>query len=203
MRSNDDRRHDVFDSFGWFGHAPVANGGDPVFDLLDATANPGAPGGSRESSACADPEAVQSGGDPLMDSLYEQYRTALQQPFTAVSGKWVSAATPGSESAKACSQEAPEWARDADCPITSLLGDIQTVDDAFDMSSGVDSHGAHSGEDIPEILGLFAPPEYQGALSRYTDVLPPDLVKREHHALAIDSPIRFPDIPRGIEEQAK
>lgn len=44
---------------------------------------------------------------------------------------------------------------------------------------------------VPEILRLFAPPEFHAEAAHGAAALPP-LTRREHHALSVDSPLAAP-----------
>jgi hypothetical protein len=79
-----------------------------------------------------------------------------------------------------------------DLQISGLLSGPQRLEDAIGrLESGTnfpDEFGM-SVPAVPEILQLFAPPEYQVGAAARRHTVPPLLARREHHALAIDSPL--------------
>lgn len=75
--------------------------------------------------------------------------------------------------------------------IEALLFGDRTLEDVFERLDG-HTETALDDEPIPEILRLFAPPEFQAAAARRGSALPPALTRREHHALTVDSPLSAP-----------
>jgi hypothetical protein len=73
-------------------------------------------------------------------------------------------------------------------PIADIFGDIDSVDQAFGTLRPGMIPEPHERDTAPEILRLFAPPEYK-AKGRVNATIPPALTQREHHTLAIDSPL--------------
>lgn len=136
------------------------------------------------------PSAV---GD-LIDSLQRQYWQALIDPSVVfATGVWLSreeasdlvlpqATEPESVQGDAGSME--EW-----------LGGRMSIDAAFGPLGPNENLDLISDRPVPEILRLFAPPEYHAAEARRSPDLPPPLTRREHHMLSVDSPMSMPFRP--------
>ena len=73
--------------------------------------------------------------------------------------------------------------------ISDLLSDIERLEEAFGPLRHGESLDPVVSEVVPEILQLFAPPEFHTTALHRSTLLPPPLARREHHALAIDSPM--------------
>ncbi len=178
--------------------APSPYGENPVLDLL---------GGAADSSSArfivkAADETGSSAGDRLMGSLYEQYCQALDSPIASLADAWVDAAS--SDEMPLGDQElvSHRWRDDAVGPVAAILGDISNLEQAFGSMHHIGSHhAAASVEEVPEVLRLFAPPEYHAASARRPSPILPSLVRREHHTLAIDSPVRPLNTPHEHEQK--
>jgi hypothetical protein len=171
--------HGMFDTVDWETRENAAESVSPVFDLLD----PSASFVSEAPIARSGEEAVGRASTPLIGALYEQYREALVSPFAGLSATWVDAAEAASEGVS--NSEAGEGHSSA--PVASVLGDIATVEQAFGMFEEFDFPDVK--EVVPEILSLFAPPEHRAVWARRAEGVPPELTRREHHALSLDSPM--------------
>jgi hypothetical protein len=127
-------------------------------------------------------------GNDLLGALYVHYCKALDRQVSPILATWVSAAPSAGTGQPADVARADEKDGHAGGLISGLFPDIECVDEAFGpLVSGVLPD--HPDNDrAPEILRLFAPPEYE-AKGRLDAVLPPALTRREHHALSIDSPM--------------
>jgi hypothetical protein len=134
--------------------------------------------------------------DDLIEALHVQYWRALTDPHTALSGSWgeqldapstpVASVTPDSHDVRPAptSPASPG-------SIEVLLSGERNLEDAFgrlERSSMSDPEI----EPVPEVLRLFAPPEFHAAEARRAPALPPALTRREHHALSVDSPLIAP-----------
>lgn len=75
--------------------------------------------------------------------------------------------------------------------IETLLSGEPNLEDAFGRLEPALTADLEI-ESMPEVLRLFAPPEFHAAESRRTADLPPPLTRREHHALSVDSPFVGP-----------
>ncbi|QGZ64088.1 TagK domain-containing protein [Paraburkholderia acidisoli] len=123
----------------------------------------------------------------LLGALYVHYCKALETPYELPSGTWT---TPGSGNAAELRRDAmadSAWDREAGGAITGMFPDIENLEDAFGLRFGARGDVVQS-EGIPEILRLFAPRDYEMS-ARPVKALPPALTRREHHTLAIDSPL--------------
>nr|WP_244173303.1 TagK domain-containing protein [Caballeronia temeraria] len=79
----------------------------------------------------------------------------------------------------------------AEVSISGLFAEPQRLEEAIGLLGPQDELGR---DDMnvgaaPEILALFAPPEYQADAALRRRFVPSGLARREHHALAIDSPL--------------
>ena len=124
----------------------------------------------------------------LLGALYTRYCKALDAPQSLMSDTWSPSALHVQAGLRTEDIGAQAWDREAGGAISGIFPDIESVDQAF----GVLKEHSHSEvaprDAIPEILRLFAPPEYK-AEARHATKLPPALTRREHHMLAIDSPL--------------
>jgi hypothetical protein len=75
--------------------------------------------------------------------------------------------------------------------IETILSGTRVLEDVFGPLRNGEAPEPEV-EPVPEILRLFAPPEYGAAASRGMPALPPALARREHHSLSIDSPLPVP-----------
>jgi hypothetical protein len=160
-------------------HESFDQAGSPVLDMLGVSAR------WNRGVTLEDKDADR---DPGMSALYAQYCNALSSPLATEYGNWV-----GSECDARHTDIEVEGGADwgvsaAHAPIAKLLTDINTVEEAFGVLSDIEP--LQMNEEVPEILALFAPLEYHTATSRGSGGVPPELARREHHALSIDSPVR-------------
>jgi hypothetical protein len=79
---------------------------------------------------------------------------------------------------------APDSATDG--TISAWLGGSDSLEDVFGHFQDSDEPMAELSA-LPEILELFAPAGYQAT---HAERIAPDLARREHHTLAIDSPMQ-------------
>ncbi|VXB38674.1 conserved hypothetical protein [Burkholderia sp. 8Y] len=170
---------------------------NPVLDLL---------GGAADSSSArfivkAADETGSSAGDRLMGSLYDQYCQALDSPLATLSDAWVNADSGEDLSLGDQELASRRWRDDAVSPVAAILGDISSLEQAFGPMQPMGPNAAASMEDVPEVLRLFAPPEYHAASTRRPSPILPSLVRREHHTLAIDSPVRPLNTPHERERK--
>ncbi|WP_310642539.1 TagK domain-containing protein [Burkholderia cenocepacia] len=127
--------------------------------------------------------------DLLIDTLHALYWRALADPHTAATAEWGSiaaAAEPATRTTALDSLECQDASRDHDSIETLLFGG-RTLEDVFER---LDEHTGPLPDDepVPEILLLFAPPDFRATAAQH----PPALTRREHHALTIDSPLSAP-----------
>ncbi|CAB3772148.1 hypothetical protein GQ57_32480 [Burkholderia sp. MSh2] len=140
------------------------------------------------------PHTAPASADALIDTLHAQYWRTLNDPNAAISPEWAPAAE---------ETEAPVARPDSSAPrhtsgsggesdsIEALLFGDRTLNDEFEQLDG-HAEPAFDIVPIPEVLRLFAPPEFQAAAARRGPALPPALTRREHHALTVDSPLSAP-----------
>lgn len=134
--------------------------------------------------------------DDLISSLHRQYCQALANPLgVALGADWESppvlsgrhmrreSALPGDSCAHHAGQES----------IEALLSGAQQLDHAFGPLGESDLGALSDTESVPEILRLFAPPEYLASAFPIA-ARPPPLARREHHSLGIDSPLPMPKV---------
>lgn len=131
-------------------------------------------------------ECVRAGASDVIGSLYEQYCRALDDPQTSFSGHWIAPATTGHASLSELNSVSHEHAES----IEAVLSGVRGIEDVFGKLARENSPPAAVVEPVPEILRLFAPPEFKARASR----LPSALVRREHHASGIDSPLLAPHV---------
>lgn len=129
-------------------------------------------------------EPVKAGADDVIGSLYDQYCRALDDPQAAFSGDW---SAPAAIEHTSLSDPKPVSLERAES-IETILSGLRGVEKAFGKLEKETSPPAAIVEPVPEILRLFAPPEFKAKASR----LPSELVRREHHASGIDSPLLAP-----------
>jgi hypothetical protein len=139
--------------------------------------------------------------DDLISSLHRQYCQVLDNPLGPVVGKdWESSSESSGRYVRgeAALPVDPELHHAGQDSIEALLSGAQLLDHAFGPLRESDLGNLPESEPVPEILRLFAPPEYLASAFRSMSTLPPALVRREHHSLGIDSPLPMPEVsPTG------
>lgn len=141
--------------------------------------------------------SAQFDADDLMSGLHRQYCQALDNPLGPVSTTdWES---PSESSARYVRGESglpvdPYLQHARQDSIEALLSGAQLLDHAFGPLRESDLGSLPEAEAVPEILQLFAPPEYLASAFRSMTALPPMLARREHHSLGIDSPLPMPEV---------
>ncbi|WP_144159860.1 TagK domain-containing protein [Paraburkholderia sp. BCC1885] len=119
--------------------------------------------------------------DDVIGSLHKQYWRALNDPLAPLGVDW---AVPVSSAHRSLPESQREEPHECDS-IETLLSGARGIDDAFGVLGTGEALDVTAAASAPEILLLFAPPEFKAAPSR----LPPALARREHHAVGIDSPL--------------
>ena len=178
------------DSLPWEEAMPFDSGGDP-FDFLgqrESGAAPPSNPGERAAFASVNP-------DDLIGTLYARYCEALASPNTTHSDRDSGRFAPVASAAEARAY-APETNPFAELPISALFAEPQCLEQAIgalDSSSefllAMPDIARGSASAPPDVLQLFAPPEHHARLAACNSAPPPALARREHHTLAIDSPI--------------
>lgn len=187
------------------------HGENAVFGLLGTPAAAGQITAQRTQRgqdlhvACESQAASASGPDQgmtpdVIGALHDQYWRALDDPLASLAGDWSSHAgladDPHEDAPHALDgprrESEAEVAAMSGGSIEALLSGVRTLEECFGPLSA--APGSCDSRDwrvdsVPEILRLFAPPEYHAAASQRSRALPPALARREHHALGIDSPL--------------
>lgn len=147
--------------------------------------------GSMDIASARAPVANADSTDSLVETLHAQYWRALTDPHASVTAEWVPLTEEQAPHALAPdSQVVPDVRGECDS-IDALLSGNHTLENMFER---LDQHAEHilDDEPVPEILRLFAPPEFHATAARRGPALPPALTRREHHALSVDSPLSAP-----------
>nr|WP_230944638.1 TagK domain-containing protein [Burkholderia stagnalis] len=166
---------------------------DAVLELIGAVIAAEALAAAPGDAATGDAAAAAGGCAPapardLMESLYEQYCSALENPHASLAADWATQMTPTRAPLPDLRADV-EWGADAAESIDTLLSGARVLDDAFGGLEAGDAPDPAAMEPTPEILRLFAPPEYHAAVARRPAPLPPAFTRQEHQMLAIDSPL--------------
>lgn len=135
--------------------------------------------------------------DDLISSLHRQYCQALDNPLGPEAG--VGWESPPESSGRYERDDSalpvdPHLHSASQDSIEVLLSGAQLLDHAFGSLRESDLGSLPESEPVPEILRLFAPPEYLASAFRSMAALPPTLARREHHSLGIDSPLPLPEV---------
>ncbi|MBN3779977.1 TagK domain-containing protein [Burkholderia sp. Ac-20345] len=165
---------------------------DDVLDRLGIGVMDSAAAHARASSHSQ--TANTDSPDGLVDALHAQYWRALTDPHATVTAEWAPLVDePAAHGAAPDSPDALHAYGDHERAgsIEALLFGDHTLADVFERLDG-HTETALDVEPVPEILRLFAPPEFQAAAARRGPALPPALTRREHHALTVDSPLSAP-----------
>ncbi|RQZ24528.1 TagK domain-containing protein [Burkholderia sp. Bp9090] len=167
-----------------------ARAGDDMLGLLDIGTREGA-ARPHDAAGTADIEAGHT--DALIDALHAQYWRALAEPGAPIASAWAPSVddtlTPPIAPNRPHDSPACESPGRSDSIETFLSGN-RTIEDAFGHLDG-HAEAVADGESVPEILQLFAPPEFHAESVRRAPA-PPPLTRREHHALSVDSPLAAP-----------
>ncbi len=164
------------------------HGSEAIFDLIGSKPTLEPRAASRTSTR------VDS--DDLISSLHRQYCQALDNPLGPVSEvDWESATGSGRYThGDSCSPGVSHLHNAVPDSIEALLSGAQLLDHAFGPLRESDIGNLPESEPVPEILRLFAPPEYLASASRSKATLQPTLARRDHHSLGIDSPLPMPEV---------
>jgi hypothetical protein len=129
--------------------------------------------------------------DELLGVLHADYCEALGSSGKASIGAWENAEDPHVRVSEDLPPEPELGAGEKNMvSISELLSEPQRLEDAIGpLIADPWLADASSLPPVPEILQLFAPAEYHTGAARRRSAAPPVLARREHHALAIDSPL--------------
>ncbi|WP_175914754.1 TagK domain-containing protein [Burkholderia metallica] len=135
--------------------------------------------------------ANADGADSLVETLHAQYWRALTDPHASVTTEPMPPGDEPTPHTLAPDSQVDPGVRGECDSIEALLCGNHSLEDMFEQ---LDLHAEHipGDEPVPEILRLFAPPEFHAAAARRGPALPPPLTRREHHALSVDSPLSAP-----------
>jgi len=134
--------------------------------------------------------------DDLVETLHAQYWRALLDPHAALSGSWGEPLdSPATPVASVIPDSHDLWSTPTNAAASGslevMLSGERSLEDAFGQLDTAFTSGLAI-EPAPEVLRLFAPPEFHAAEARRAPALPPALTRREHHALSVDSPLAAP-----------
>ncbi|WP_153102339.1 TagK domain-containing protein [Paraburkholderia hayleyella] len=155
------------------------------------------PGHGSAGSASSHAQDAANAPDALIATLHAQYWRALSAPNAPHDVAWVPAVDEmpqhraGHNASDNTSHGLHSPSHDS-TSIETLLSGAVTLEDAFGPLVDVCSGFAAGAGPAPEILRLFAPPEFHTAVARRTPAQAPTLTRREHHTLAVDSPLSAP-----------
>jgi hypothetical protein len=158
---------------------------ETIFELLGSSAN-----AAYDTSAYERPDAsTLTDRNDLLAILNEQYYQALESPYFLPNSEWVGSSATGIPGLGKGAVRERDRADDDSSSIHSLLSDIEVLEEAFDKlhEGSVTDLAGHDA--VPEILRLFAPREYHASAARRVGMAPPPVARRDHHTLAIDSPL--------------
>jgi hypothetical protein len=178
------------DTNSWNG--PLAlHAKEDLYDLLDDRVAVGVSTSHRATAGQSETGAA----DDLIGSLYANYCEALQSSDAIAAGAW---GRPLDVVAEATPPSAPDF-DDVEAmgnSITELISEPMTLEEAIGplVPDPAFETADLSLASAPEILQLFAPPEYAAGTAARKEIVPPALVRREHHTLAIDSVFPVSDV---------
>jgi hypothetical protein len=139
-----------------------------------------------------------SGAHHLLDVLYAKYCQALDDPQVAVESDWaapgVAPNSPDGELAdrrRSLPGNRHEPGAGMEL-IEVLLFGTHSIEHAFGPLDRGDAGDVIATDRAPEILTLFAPPEFRAAATPRSAPRPPALARREHHSMSVDSAISVP-----------
>jgi hypothetical protein len=175
-------------AFDTFSSSPASDANDGVLALFSASMS----GAADALAPSVKPATSVHDSDELIRALHGQYCAALDLSNLASSASWD--ASPVSavhlEAFAGSHDDASERAHD-DVSISELFSEPQRLEEAIGPLLEGDALDAEelNLNAAPEILRLFAPSEYHVNGAAQRRFVPPPLARREHHTLAIDSPV--------------
>jgi hypothetical protein len=158
--------------------APVRK--DAVYEVLG--------NGAGQSTAFRLPpvsEGRTADAEQLFDMFYAQYRLALVLPDSVRQENWG-----GTDSLHSLAEhefiDLQEQKIEATGTVSEFVLGNQSIEEAFGPLNSELSMPPLP-DDTPDILRLFAPPEFLAGSP--VTARPPELARREHHVMSIDSPV--------------
>lgn len=180
------------DSYEHIARATSSNARDGDAAILELIGNDG----QGKTAFLPTTDDIEHASD-VVQGLHAQYWRALTDPHASLSGSWIG--QPDEPPTSAAADNAGDgWQshgeNDEARSLETLLSGECTLEKIFGkLESGANGTVADlEAEPVPEVLRLFAPPEYHAAVASQTAALPPALTRREHHALSFDSPLAAP-----------
>ena len=180
---------------------------DAVFGLIGAPVSARTRDRQPRHGAC---DAIAAGdtdqAQDVMQVLHNQYWRALDDPHASLADHWAGQSATGSVLKREPSVESPDVYHEqhggpaGTQSIDAILSGTRVLEDVFGPLRQGEVPEPEP-EPVPEILRLFASPEYRAAVSRRIPALAPTLSRREHHSLSIDSPLPVP-APTSVPGQS-
>ena len=161
--------------------------GDAVLGLIGSSAS------VRSGAFRSGRDDVTAGADDLIASLYRQYCLVLDDPYASLTDDTAAHASPGEPDTvmKDLPVHPTDQAAD-DRAVKALLSGPQRIEQVFDDLGTAEALDSPATDTVGDILHLFAPAEFHAAASRRPAALPPELARRDHHAIGIDSSLSMP-----------
>ena len=139
---------------------------------------------SDRASAFAD----AARGD-IIGALAASYFRALENPRDQPPDNWDQSHIQLDQPAAEPETQASEQSATTAGSISDLLGEAGSLEEAFGSLDEFKDVIAAPAE-VPEILAVFAPADYHARVAKRAGQTAPELARREHHTLAIDSPMQ-------------
>ncbi|MGF6774729.1 hypothetical protein P3T18_007250 [Paraburkholderia sp. GAS199] len=143
-------------------------------------------GAAGEEIFCA---LIRNNYDDLLSDLDGQYYQALGSNYLFSRSDWIGSQNTVEHRSTSQSLEAHDGTKDGSHSIHHLLSDVEMVEEAFGPLHTNGFCGEMERVPAEEILSLFAPPEYSVRAETGLAAAPSFIVRRDHHTLAIDSPL--------------
>ncbi|SAK88444.1 hypothetical protein AWB78_04618 [Caballeronia calidae] len=129
-----------------------------------------------------------SSGDTLSVLAASCY-AALENARILPAHSWDFPQTSAAQSIAASETHAPDPDPEGHVPISEWLGAVETIEEAFGPLVDINDAMA-APRAVPDILEVFAPGQYQVSDAEGSACSAPQLARRDHHTLAIDSPMQ-------------
>ncbi|CAD6514245.1 TagK domain-containing protein [Paraburkholderia sabiae] len=180
-----DQQSDATATTGSGVQVTTPRGSDAIYELFGAPSD----AGHNRAAHFQDEPSATTAPDDIIRRLNDQYYQAIASSRFSLTDRWVDSGLLTGEGQARQPWEEHAVDNNATGSISDLLADIEELEEAFGPLRHGESPEPVVPEPMPEILLLFAPPEFQATALRRPASLPPSLVRREHHTLAIDSPM--------------
>jgi hypothetical protein len=194
MQDGERRACDVPDGFAVAGLAADnedLRGENAVLGLIGS----GMPASERVTSHERGAAAHASEAHDIIGALHDQYCKVLDDPYALLANHWAADRMAADEitADTSAGRHDPLASINAQTgSIDELLSGERALRDVFGpLNEGQTPESAQL-EPVPDVLRLFAPAGYLAAAARRSPSPAPSLARREHHSLAIDSPLFAP-----------